>query len=59
MSEREKKSDSERRVQELMAEGYREMAEENQRLAEEAFPMVAKMILETTTWDKKGESKPE
>ncbi|MCI0439423.1 MAG: hypothetical protein L0177_09860 [Chloroflexi bacterium] len=59
MSERRKTPDNERRIRELMAEGYREMADENRRLAEEAFPMVVEMILGTTTWDEKGESKIE
>lgn len=37
-----------------MAEGYREMAEENRRLAEEAFPCVSETILKYTEWDEVG-----
>jgi metal-responsive CopG/Arc/MetJ family transcriptional regulator len=35
----------------LMAEGYREMAEENRRLAEEGFPLTAETMLRNTKWD--------
>ena len=34
-----------------MAEGYREMAEENQQLAEAAFPSAAEEIARSTEWD--------
>ena len=33
-----------------MAEGYREMAAENLRLAEEAFPLASEMIAQSTEW---------
>ncbi|MCH8185390.1 MAG: CopG family transcriptional regulator [Chloroflexi bacterium] len=39
------------RVQALMAEGYQEMAEENRRLAEEAFPPAGETVLRDTKWD--------
>lgn len=39
------------RIEALMAEGYKEMAEENSRLAEEAFPLVSETILKYTEWD--------
>jgi metal-responsive CopG/Arc/MetJ family transcriptional regulator len=35
----------------LMEEGYREMAEENRRLAEEAFPVAGDLLARTTAWD--------
>jgi hypothetical protein len=38
-------------IEALMAEGYREMAEENRRLAEEAFPLDCEMILRYTVWE--------
>jgi metal-responsive CopG/Arc/MetJ family transcriptional regulator len=44
-------NEEEARIQALMAEGYREMAEENQRLAEDAFPMAGESILHNTRWD--------
>jgi len=34
-----------------MEQGYREMAEENVRLAEEAFQMNSELMLENTDWD--------
>lgn len=43
--------EEEARVHSLMAEGYQEMAEENRRLAEEAFPLASEIILRVTTWD--------
>jgi hypothetical protein len=36
-----------------MEEGYREMAEENRRLAEEAFPQAGEIILRHTRWDER------
>ena len=39
------------RVQALMAEGYQEMAEENRRLAQEAFPLTSETVLRDTRWD--------
>ncbi len=39
------------RTEAHMAEGYREMAEENRRLADEAFPLVAEMIERNGRWD--------
>ena len=38
------------RVKQLMEEGYREMAEENRRIAEEEFPLTAEMIRRSTSW---------
>ena len=43
--------EEEARIQALMAEGYRAMAEENRRLAEEAFPLSSEMVLRDTRWD--------
>ncbi len=45
--------EEEARVQALMAEGYREMADENRRLAEEAFPLASEMLLRNTRWDER------
>ncbi len=45
--------EEEARVQALMAEGYQEMAEENRRLAEEAFPIANEMLLRDTRWDER------
>ena len=39
------------RVQALMAEGYRVMAEEDHLLAEEAFPLASDMLVRHTRWD--------
>jgi len=41
------------RLQALMEEGYREMAEENRHLAEEAFPLASEMVLRHTQWDER------
>ena len=42
----------------LMAEGYKEMAEENRREAEEWFPLVSETILKYTEWDERvGDSR--
>ncbi len=38
-------------IQALMEAGYREMAEENRCLAEDAFPLVAEMVRQHTRWD--------
>ena len=38
-------------LQRLMEEGYREMAEENRRIAEESFPETSEMLLKHTQWD--------
>jgi metal-responsive CopG/Arc/MetJ family transcriptional regulator len=45
--------EEEARIQALMEEGYREMAEENQRLAEEAFPLASETVLRHTQWDER------
>lgn len=42
-------------IQALMEEGYREMAEENQRMAEEAFPLANEMIRQRTRWDERAD----
>jgi metal-responsive CopG/Arc/MetJ family transcriptional regulator len=39
------------RTEALMAEGYREMAEEDRRLAEEALPLIAETFMAHTRWD--------
>lgn len=39
------------RTEALMEEGYREMAGENRRLAEEAFPMTGDLLGRTTEWN--------
>lgn len=39
------------RIRALMEEGYRETAEENRRLAEEAFPLASGMLRKSTRWD--------
>ena len=39
------------RIDALMEEGYREMAEENLRLAEEVFPLAGEIILRDTRWE--------
>jgi hypothetical protein len=50
MNERKRKNEDEE-IQALMAEGYREMSEENLRQAEEVFPLVSEAVLENTRWD--------
>lgn len=42
--------EEEERIRALMEEGYREMAEENLRMAEEAFPLASEMIRRSTGW---------
>ena len=44
------KKEEKARLEALMAEGYKEMAEENRRLAEEAFPLVSETILKYIEW---------
>lgn len=39
------------RIQALMEAGYRETAEENRRLAEEAFPLTSEMLRKSTRWE--------
>ncbi|MBM3933015.1 MAG: CopG family transcriptional regulator [SAR202 cluster bacterium] len=39
------------RIYALMEEGYKEMAEENQRLAAESFPYAQDMIFNNTVWE--------
>lgn len=39
------------RIEALMEEGYREMAEENRREAEEWLPLVSEAVLKYTEWD--------
>ena len=38
------------RVEALMEEGYREMAEESRRFAEEEFPAAAELLKRSTRW---------
>ena len=45
------KKEEKARIEALMAEGYREMSEENRREAEEFFPLVSETILKYTEWD--------
>ena len=47
------KKEEEEIIRGLMEQGYREMAEENLRLAEEAFPYTSQMIQQYTVWDEK------
>lgn len=42
--------EEETQIQALMAEGYQEMAEENRRMAEEAFPLAAETLRQNTQW---------
>lgn len=42
------------RVEALMEQGYREMAEEDRRLAEEAFPLAGEMLRKSTRWGRRG-----
>ena len=42
--------EEEARTEALMVEGYREMAEENRRMAEEAFPLAAETLRQNTQW---------
>jgi metal-responsive CopG/Arc/MetJ family transcriptional regulator len=42
------------RIQALMEEGYREMAEENRRMAEGAFPLVGEMIRRHAQWGERA-----
>jgi hypothetical protein len=51
MNERKDKNEDEE-IQALMAEGYKEMAEEKLREAEEVFPLVSEIMLKYTQWDK-------
>lgn len=46
--------EEEARTRALMEEGYREMAEENRRLAEEAFPVAAEIIRQNTIWSEQS-----
>ena len=43
------------RVHALMEQGYREMAEEDRRLAEEAFPLASEMLRKSTRWDERAD----
>lgn len=45
------KNEEEARIQALKEEGYRELAEENRRMAEEAWPLACEMMLKYTRWD--------
>lgn len=50
------KKEEKARLDALMAEGYKEMAEENRKLAEEAFPAASEMIRKHTQWDERAHS---
>jgi metal-responsive CopG/Arc/MetJ family transcriptional regulator len=43
------------RIQVLMEEGYREMAKENRRLAEEAFPLVSALLQRDARWRERAD----
>ncbi|HLF07998.1 MAG TPA: CopG family transcriptional regulator [Dehalococcoidia bacterium] len=45
------KKDEEERIQTLMEEGYREMAEESHQLAEQAFAAISELVGRATRWD--------
>ncbi len=45
-----KKAERER-IEALMIEGYKAMAEEDRRLAQEAFPLVIENLRKNTSWD--------
>lgn len=47
--------EEEARIQALMEEGYREMAEENRRLADECFPLTSETIHKHTRWDERAD----
>lgn len=42
-------------IQALMEEGYREMAEENRRFAEEVFPLARETLLQHSRWDESAD----
>jgi metal-responsive CopG/Arc/MetJ family transcriptional regulator len=42
------------RLHAAMAEGYREMAEEDRRLAEDVFPLASDSIRKSTRWDERA-----
>jgi len=44
------RQEEEAQIQALMVEGYREMAEENRHMAEEAFPLTAETLRQNTQW---------
>ena len=46
--------EEEAHIQELMVEGYREMSEENRRLAEEAFPLASQSLRKNPRWDERA-----
>lgn len=46
------------RIEELMETGYREMASENQRIADDSFPFVAEQLNKQTKWGGRGKRKP-
>ncbi len=47
------KKEEEARIQALMEEGYREMAEEDRQIANEFSPLVAESLRKNTQWDEK------
>lgn len=49
--------EEEARIQAMMEEGYREMAEENSLLAEESFILSSEMIRTHTRWDDQDNGK--
>ncbi|MBI4298146.1 MAG: CopG family transcriptional regulator [Chloroflexi bacterium] len=47
--------EEEARIQALMAEGYREMADENRRFAAETLPLVGEGIRRGIQWDERSD----
>ncbi|MEK7681915.1 MAG: CopG family transcriptional regulator [Chloroflexota bacterium] len=43
------------RIHALMEQGYREMADEDRRLAEEAFPLAGEMMRKSTRWGERAD----
>jgi len=43
------------RVEALMEQGYRDMAEEDRRLAEDAFPLAGEMMRKSARWGKRAD----
>ena len=46
------------RIDAMMETGYREMADENRRLAEDSFPLAADMIRKQSRWAERASRKP-
>ena len=48
------KKEERARIEALMIEGYKAMAEEDRRLAEEVFPLVIENLRKNTSWDEQS-----